>query len=372
MFAITHANADNTYSITDLDTNEVIDHITKEVLESKLVPVLGVFRNLDMTIESIHSIQSQETSQELSNFIDSKDTNTFEYLYIKDPTIRAFAHACLRWIPSYFFTTAASSSGKYHPSSNLSYKGLLRHTIFVCKNLYNITYIESSKQLFSFTQREIDLMMVACLLHDSLKDGWNYDVKNSYSQHPNNAAKAVRGMIGFGLEYIDLDFIAHCIESHMGQWNTDKQGNVILPKPGDKYQWLVHLCDYLASRPDISLTYNNTVYAKDGNKPELVSFGKTDISSSTPALDGTTVKLRAKQQVSLSGVTTEKTGLSQEDINAINNFLQRTGDISQAKLEEFGIVGDKVKIFSVLQSILKYNNVTPNQEKYLKLAKSYR
>ena len=44
----------------------------------------------------------------------------------------------------------------------------------------------------------------------------------------------------------------------MGQWNeSKKEPEVILPKPEDKYQIIVHLADYLASRKDIILEFED-------------------------------------------------------------------------------------------------------------------
>ena len=47
--------------------------------------------------------------------------------------------------------------------------------------------------------------------------------------------------------------IQRLILSHMGQWNKDKEGNEILPKPEKEDEKFVHLCDYLASRRFIEM-----------------------------------------------------------------------------------------------------------------------
>ena len=39
--------------------------------------------------------------------------------------------------------------------------------------------------------------------------------------------------------------------SHSGEWNTNKKGEEIMPKPKTEYEKLIHVCDILASRPDI-------------------------------------------------------------------------------------------------------------------------
>lgn len=41
--------------------------------------------------------------------------------------------------------------------------------------------------------------------------------------------------------------------SHIGQWNTNRDGEEVLPKPATKEQKFVHHCDYLASRKFITV-----------------------------------------------------------------------------------------------------------------------
>jgi uncharacterized protein (DUF3820 family) len=63
----------------------------------------------------------------------------------------------------------------------------------------------------------------------------------------------------------------------MGQWSTDKKSSVVLPKPEDVYQHFVHLADYLASRKDLTMTFDNTVTPNPTptNIDEyVVNFGK--------------------------------------------------------------------------------------------------
>ena len=49
----------------------------------------------------------------------------------------------------------------------------------------------------------------------------------------------------------------------MGQWNTDKRENIILPKPKSEVEKIVHLADYLASRKDIDISFEDDVNAYD-------------------------------------------------------------------------------------------------------------
>ena len=51
-----------------------------------------------------------------------------EITYIQNERIRESLKIIIEMIPDYFFTEAASSTGKYHPEFSQGEGGLLRHT----------------------------------------------------------------------------------------------------------------------------------------------------------------------------------------------------------------------------------------------------
>lgn len=189
--------------------------------------------------------------------------------------IKKFAEDCIDTLPKYFYEVGASSTGRYHPAYALGYLGLARHTCALVRFLNHMLSIECIRE--EFTSRERDLMRVAGIMHDSMKSGTDEDFeKSKYTKfdHPLLAADNIRKISGLSHEEIEL--VATTIESHMGQWNTDKRSKTVLPKPENKYQKLVHLADYLASRKDIEVLFDGT-----DTKPELpkledyvLSFGK--------------------------------------------------------------------------------------------------
>lgn len=180
--------------------------------------------------------------------------------------IKQFAEECLRNAPLYWHEVAASSTGKYHPRYALGRGGLVRHTIALVRLLNHMFAVESFAN--QFTSRERDLLRAAGLAHDMMKSGTQADYeKNKYTKfdHPLLAADMIRSMDGLSKE--EIEFIAHVIESHMGVWNTDKRHpNIVLPKPEDKYQIILHLADYLASRKDIEMLFEDIPETK--TKPE--------------------------------------------------------------------------------------------------------
>lgn len=175
---------------------------------------------------------------------------------IENKDMRDFAEECIKTIPKYFWEVGASSTGKYHPEYTLGNLGLARHTCAVVRFLNHTFEIES---LNKFTSRERDILRIAGMMHDSRKSGSQSDYeKNKYTKfdHPLLAAEVIRSFKGKNIiADNEVEMIAQTIESHMGQWNTDKQGKVVLPKPQNRFQNLLHWADYLASRKDIEIKF---------------------------------------------------------------------------------------------------------------------
>jgi hypothetical protein len=174
--------------------------------------------------------------------------------YIWNPKIKEFAEKSLVYAPDYFFVIPASSGGKYHSTFASGEGGLVRHVraaVRIAVELYRMDMFNY------FTSDEKDLIIVALLLHDLCKSGIP---KQSFTvpDHPLVAAKYINdnpdlhGIITEEQLLIVLD----AIRSHSGQWNKDRSGNVILPKPKTKLQNFVHLIDMLASRKFLEMNFD--------------------------------------------------------------------------------------------------------------------
>jgi hypothetical protein len=90
-------------------------------------------------------------------------------------------------------------------------------------------------------------------------------------------ANVIRSYDGQYLNHEELEFVAHCIESHMGQWNIDRKTGEVLEKPTSDYQHFVHLADYLASRKDLTMAFDNTEIPQPTTtnvNDYVVTFGK--------------------------------------------------------------------------------------------------
>lgn len=197
---------------------------------------------------------------------------------IENEDMKKFASACLETIPPYFFDVGASSTGKYHPTYALGDLGLARHTCALVRFLNHTFAIECMNK---FTDRERDILRIAGMMHDSRKSGSQNDYENSkYTKfdHPLLAAEVIRSLKKHNIiPEEEVELIAETIETHMGAFNTDKRSDTVLPKPTTKLQKMLHWADYLASRKDIEVKFDNNTDAA-GAKPNPDSwtfpFGK--------------------------------------------------------------------------------------------------
>lgn len=183
---------------------------------------------------------------------------------IKSDDIREFAKILINDAPEYFFHVPASSTGKYHPSYALGEGGLARHTKAVMRFFNHIIRLEQYSRVLD--ERQIDLGLVACLAHDMQKSGTEsyYLTKIEDGEkvftvfdHPILAANFISAHQDCGLNEDEITYIADAVKSHMGQWNTDKRSDIVLPKPKSFIETMVHLADYLASRKDIEVQFSD-------------------------------------------------------------------------------------------------------------------
>lgn len=186
---------------------------------------------------------------------------------IENDDIREFTKNAIDKIDNWFYVAPAASSGRHHPRTSLGEGGLARHSVSVVRFLNYILEPETIHD--QFTSRERDLMRVAALFHDTKKSGNQEDYElnpQTRFEHPLLAADFIRSMSG--LPKNELDFCADIISTHMGQFNTSKRSEIILPKPQDKYQILVHLCDYISSRRDVEVRTDMIPEYKDPSTME--------------------------------------------------------------------------------------------------------
>lgn len=199
-----------------------------------------------------------------------------EINYIEIEDIKEFFKKAITLVPDYFFEVPASSSGKFHSVLECGFGGLIYHTKSVAKVANYLVNLQQYKS--KLNEIEKDCVICAALLHDCLKHGEENKTGFSVHQHPILASEFIRSdtrLDGILIQET-RDVIADAVASHSGEWTTNKRSKIVLPSPQTLIQELVHLSDYIASRGDIHILF------EDGEmKPQLpdvneytLNFGK--------------------------------------------------------------------------------------------------
>ncbi len=182
--------------------------------------------------------------------MNKQDVFKKELDYISDEDIKESLKFLIDKIPDYFFSIPAASTGKYHPMYAQGDGGLVRHTKAAIRMAYELFGI------YKFPKRVKDLIIMALLLHDSVKKG---EEENKYTlfDHPLVACSFIKKYKDeLKISNDDILFVCDCIASHMGRFNTSEFSDVILPLPKTPEQKFVHMCDYLASRKVININFD--------------------------------------------------------------------------------------------------------------------
>ena len=183
-----------------------------------------------------------------------------QFVLLKNRALRNFIIDYMeQCVPDYFYVVPASSTGKYHPKYALGPGGLVRHTMAAVYFAETLLSLEQNKSLSWVWHDEI---IAALIIHDSFKQGLvnkkgQRDGHTKF-EHPLMAANA---LLLFAKEVHpemqeEAKLIASLVASHMGQWNRSERSRTILPKPQSDAEKFVHMCDYLASRQDITVSVN--------------------------------------------------------------------------------------------------------------------
>jgi hypothetical protein len=161
---------------------------------------------------------------------------------ISDEKLRNFAEDLIINADDYFFTIAASTTGKYHPQFDLGVGGLVRHTR--CVVFFAICEATSR----CFEDHEKDLLIVSALAHDikKLGDGTG---KYTVPDHPKWAAEYIlsRQEATKLITKKDAKLISDIVYSHMGKWGAQDG----MPMPKTELEKALQAADYIASRKEI-------------------------------------------------------------------------------------------------------------------------
>lgn len=185
----------------------------------------------------------------------------FEGLLNKFETdeIRNYCADMIKEIPDYIFTIPSSTSFKYHNKTQCQPHGQIFHILMFAEVMNYVLGLEYVKE--KTNERQRDCLRCTPIFHDAIKCGLNGS-QYTVHEHPMLAGEWVRNT---SVEHdVDADtkaYIARLCESHSGEWTSTKRSKTVLPKPKNDEQFFVHMCDYLASRSNLDMTYSNEVLA---------------------------------------------------------------------------------------------------------------
>lgn len=212
--------------------------------------------------------------------------------------IRDYCADMIKEIPDYIFTIPSSTSFKYHNKTQCQPHGQIFHILMFAEVMNYVLGLEYVKE--KTNERQRDCLRCTPIFHDAIKCGLNGS-QYTVHEHPMLAGEWVRNT---SVEHdVDADtkaYIARLCESHSGEWTSAKRSKTVLPKPENDEQFFVHMCDYLASRSNLDMTYSDDVLAVLNNveipKQELpdintyvLNFGKhsgeklVDVAQSDPS-----------------------------------------------------------------------------------------
>ena len=191
--------------------------------------------------------------------MNNKELFKEELKQIKNESLKESLIKIINKLPDYWFTVPASSTGKYHPEYALREGGLLRHSKVAMRIGYELLQDECIGG--KYTNHDKDLMLMSLLVHDGLKLGLPKE-KYTRFDHPILMGNfIIDNQEEFNLSEEDANFMNDVIKTHMGPWTTDYQGNEVLERPKTKYQNFVHMCDNLASKKFLLVSFdkNNNI-----------------------------------------------------------------------------------------------------------------
>jgi len=158
--------------------NVSFDYDADTVAKVKIIPGRKYnpdSKSWDMPLQAIHKLKELFNDLDIANdinqeYIAPKYDFRQELETINYKPLKVFVEWALKQLPDYFYSVAASSTGKYHPNYTQGDGGLVRHTqatvrianeLFKCETMQN------------FDDTEKDIIRVALLLHDGVKHGTN-------------------------------------------------------------------------------------------------------------------------------------------------------------------------------------------------------
>ena len=150
----------------------------------------------------------------------------------------------------------SSTSMKYHNATQCQPGGQILHEIMVVTVMNYLLGLEYLQKKYS-KPKQRDCFRIAAIMHDCCKtNGGQYTV---HEHHILGGQFIENCKVEHDIDIKLKQYINRLIQSHSGQWISSNQSDVVLPKPENDAQFLIHLCDYLSSRSNIDMTYSSDI-----------------------------------------------------------------------------------------------------------------
>ncbi len=168
-----------------------------------------------------------------------------ELSLIINPAIKNFVKECLKEAPDYVFEDCpSSSSGRFHPISELSSDGTLLHS----RRIFAVAY-DLCRALDCEDQR--DEVLASCLLHDMMKQGKEKGSGHTVREHPQLAADELVARVYKEKfkDFLDREValrIYYNVAHHYGLWTKRETRKPL--KDYTMSELCVFLSDYISSK----------------------------------------------------------------------------------------------------------------------------
>lgn len=162
--------------------------------------------------------------------------------------VKAYFLDMSEFIPDYFFTVPASTSGKYHSAQQCGICGQLIHAFMMQACWDMLLELNSIREDIAPDAHTRDLIRCFPFLHDCVKCG-KEGGKYTVPEHPKLAANLIHeSHPKHDISPEDKQFLAGMVATHSGQWNKNRKGETILPTPRTLAEKIGHYTDMFCSR----------------------------------------------------------------------------------------------------------------------------
>ena len=180
-----------------------------------------------------------------------KFLDTFE-----NDEMRNYCKDMIELSDDYIWKIPSSTSLKYHNKTQCQPGGQLYHILMACEIMNYILGLKYVKDKYD-KPKQRDCFRIAICLHDMKKTGGG---QFTVHEHPVLVQKWIENTsVDHDIDEKLKKYIGRLCASHSGEWTTSNKSDFVLPEIENDEQFLVHLCDYLASRNNIDMIYSDSL-----------------------------------------------------------------------------------------------------------------